>query len=66
MRYDKFIDELHKAGWRGDCDGQSQGIYDLWKQLFPSVYELEKELKGSEEEKKELLLQLVALENACK
>lgn len=44
MRFDKFLDALHEAGWRSTADAQHTGVYELWKQLFPSVYELEKEL----------------------
>lgn len=58
MRFDKFLDALHEAGWRSTADAQHTGIYELWKQLFPSVYELEKSWQTVNKQCKNLLRKL--------
>lgn len=62
MRFDKFLDALHEAGWRSTADAQHTGIYELWKQLFPSVYELEKELVDCQQAMQELATQAQTLD----
>lgn len=44
MRFQEFIDELYKAGWKSPCDAQHHNIEKLWRKLFPVIAQLEDEL----------------------
>lgn len=45
MRKQQFIDAVYAAGWKSDNDAQHRGISKVWEQLFPSLADLEKEVK---------------------
>lgn len=48
MRYDDFINALRSAGCAG-LDSKNIRIRALWRQLFPTVAALERELKEAQE-----------------
>ena len=45
MKFSDFVDALYSAGWRAPCDAQHTEIKKLWRNLFPSVAEIEDELE---------------------
>lgn len=35
MKFEQFVNKLQAAGWKDTGDAQHDGIYKLWKELFP-------------------------------
>ncbi len=39
--FEKFIKELHDAGWSANADARYTGIAILWEKLFPDKREID-------------------------
>ncbi len=50
MRFQDFVDAMHKAGWRSINDAQHDGIRKLWRELFPVIARLEDDLNEIKED----------------